>query len=83
MSFQLKTRRNIFRISIIFYFQRLVERDFKESYPVKNLTFDSYMLPDSDLPFGGFRLLEVDNRVKLLVEIHTRVLITATDVLHS
>lgn len=47
------------------------------------VSFDSYLVPDSDLPFGGFRLLEVDNRVKLPVEIHTRVLVTSSDVLHS
>jgi heme/copper-type cytochrome/quinol oxidase subunit 2 len=46
-------------------------------------SFDSYLLPDLDLPFGGFRLLEVDNRVKLPVELHIRTLVTSTDVLHS
>jgi len=54
-----------------------------EDKAVSVISFDSYLLPDSDLPFGGFRLLEVDNRVKLPVEVHTRALITSTDVLHS
>jgi heme/copper-type cytochrome/quinol oxidase subunit 2 len=32
---------------------------------------------------GAFRLLEVDNRVKLPINNHIRVLVTAADVLHS
>jgi len=46
-------------------------------------TFDSYMLPDLDIQVGGFRLLEVDNRVKVPVEMPLQILITSTDVLHS
>jgi heme/copper-type cytochrome/quinol oxidase subunit 2 len=41
------------------------------------------MLADDDLPNGSFRLLEVDNRLQLPVNILIRVLITSTDVLHS
>jgi len=47
------------------------------------LSFDSYMIPTSDLVKGSFRLLEVDNRVVLPVNTHVRVLVTAADVLHS
>jgi cytochrome c oxidase subunit 2 len=47
------------------------------------LSFDSYMVPTSDLVLGSFRLLEVDNRVILPVNTHIRVLVTAADVLHS
>jgi cytochrome c oxidase subunit 2 len=47
------------------------------------MTFDSYMLSEEDLPFGGFRLLEVDNRLKLPIRTIIRLLITSTDVLHS
>ena len=51
---------------------------------VKRLViFDSYMLSEKDLPFGGFRLLEVDNRLRLPVKTVIRVLITSSDVLHS
>jgi cytochrome c oxidase subunit 2 len=53
---------------------------------VKNGTrieFDSYIIPSSDLTPGSYRLLEVDNRVVLPVNIHVRTLITAADVLHS
>jgi cytochrome c oxidase subunit 2 len=41
------------------------------------------MVQEDDLEKGHFRLLEVDNRVVLPTEVHIRVLITASDVLHS
>ena len=47
------------------------------------LIFDSYMIQENDLEIGQFRLLEVDNRVVVPVNTHIRVLITASDVLHS
>ncbi len=47
------------------------------------LIFDSYMVPENDLEIGQFRLLEVDNRIVVPVNSHIRVLITASDVLHS
>jgi cytochrome c oxidase subunit II len=47
------------------------------------LNFDSYMLPQEELKLGDLRLLEVDNAVVLPVKTPIRVLITATDVLHS
>ena len=53
------------------------------NFQLRLFSFDSYLSPDLDLPFGGFRLLEVDNRVKLPVETHVKMLITSTDVLHS
>nr|YP_010568190.1 cytochrome c oxidase subunit II [Pellorneum malaccense]UZC57610.1 cytochrome c oxidase subunit II [Pellorneum malaccense] len=49
----------------------------------KDLTFDSYMTPTSDLPLGHFRLLEVDHRVVVPMESTVRVIVTADDVLHS
>nr|QNS38381.1 cytochrome c oxidase subunit II [Calyptomena viridis] len=49
----------------------------------KNLSFDSYMLPPTELPLGHFRLLEVDNRIVIPMESLTRVIVTADDVLHS
>nr|YP_007624647.1 cytochrome c oxidase subunit II [Tachycineta thalassina]AEX37378.1 cytochrome c oxidase subunit II [Tachycineta thalassina] len=49
----------------------------------KNLTFDSYMTPTSDLPMGHFRLLEVDHRVIVPTNSTVRVIVTANDVLHS
>ena len=47
------------------------------------LKFDSYMLLEEDLYFGGLRLLEVDSRIVLPINVHIRVLITSGDVLHS
>jgi len=41
------------------------------------------MVAEEDLNLGDLRLLEVDNRVVLPVNSHTRVLVTAADVLHS
>jgi cytochrome c oxidase subunit 1 len=48
-----------------------------------SVIFDSYMIPESDLELGQLRLLEVDNRVVLPVNVSIRVIITSTDVLHS
>nr|YP_009564077.1 cytochrome c oxidase subunit II [Upogebia bowerbankii]QAX91440.1 cytochrome c oxidase subunit 2 [Upogebia bowerbankii] len=45
--------------------------------------FDSYMIPTSDLPEHGFRLLDVDNRTVLPMNTQIRMLITAADVIHS
>jgi len=45
--------------------------------------FDSYMVNTSDLKVGNFRLLEVDQRVMLPINTHVRLLVTASDVLHS
>nr|AWB99332.1 cytochrome c oxidase subunit 2 [Anopheles peryassui] len=48
-----------------------------------NLEFDSYMIPTNELETNGFRLLDVDNRVVLPMNNQIRILVTATDVLHS
>lgn len=50
---------------------------------MRNLVFDSYMLADDDLPVGGHRLLETDNRVYIPRLTSIRMIITASDVLHS
>nr|UFK32295.1 cytochrome c oxidase subunit II [Sitta magna] len=50
---------------------------------IKDLTFDSYMTPTTDLPLGHFRLLEVDHRVIVPTGSTVRVIVTADDVLHS
>nr|YP_010303504.1 cytochrome c oxidase subunit II [Balionycteris maculata]ULT46710.1 cytochrome c oxidase subunit II [Balionycteris maculata] len=49
----------------------------------EDLTFDSYMVPTQDLKPGDLRLLEVDNRVVLPMELTIRMLISSEDVLHS
>ncbi|KAF5920658.1 hypothetical protein HPG69_014695, partial [Diceros bicornis minor] len=49
----------------------------------EDLSFDSYIIPMSDLKPGELRLLEVDNQVVLPIEITIRILISSKDVLHS
>nr|WKT09315.1 cytochrome c oxidase subunit II [Ptychadena amharensis] len=48
-----------------------------------DLSFDSYMVPTTDLRPGDFRLLEVDNRMVTPLGLATRMIVTAEDVLHS
>jgi cytochrome c oxidase subunit II len=48
-----------------------------------DFTFDAYMVADDDLKEGQPRLLTTDNAVVLPVDTDIRVLITATDVIHS
>lgn len=49
------------------------------------ISFDSVMLSEEDLLLQnfGFRLLEVNNRLKIMYLINTCFLVTSTDVLHS
>ncbi len=46
------------------------------------LAFDSFMLPDSNLQPGDFRLLEVDNQLVVPAKTHVRLVITSADVIH-
>lgn len=48
-----------------------------------DIEFDSYICNMNDLQEGHFRLLEVDNRVVLPINIEVRVLVSAADVIHS
>nr|UFZ13114.1 cytochrome c oxidase subunit II [Protohermes xanthodes] len=48
-----------------------------------NTEFDSYMIPMNEMTENNFRLLDVDNRIILPMLSQIRVLVTATDVLHS
>nr|YP_010321639.1 cytochrome c oxidase subunit II [Chironomus nipponensis]UKO31632.1 cytochrome c oxidase subunit 2 [Chironomus nipponensis]UZS77079.1 cytochrome c oxidase subunit II [Chironomus nipponensis] len=45
--------------------------------------FDSYMIPQNEMSLDTFRLLDVDNRVILPINNQIRILVSATDVLHS
>lgn len=47
-----------------------------------DIVFDSYMVPEEDLQVGDLRLLEVDRKVWLPIDVHVWVIITSTDVLH-
>lgn len=49
----------------------------------ESVAFDSYMIPEDDLSVGQLRLLDVDNRVVIPVNLHVRLIITSADVLHS
>lgn len=53
--------------------------DFEEG----DIAFDSYMIKEGELKEGDLRLLEVDRKVWLPTNTHVRVLVTATDVIHS
>nr|YP_009243410.1 cytochrome c oxidase subunit II [Helcystogramma macroscopa]AJF22790.1 cytochrome c oxidase subunit II [Helcystogramma macroscopa]AMR57155.1 cytochrome c oxidase subunit II [Helcystogramma macroscopa] len=48
-----------------------------------NIEFDSYMIPSIELLPNNFRLLDVDNRIILPMNNQIRILVTATDVIHS
>nr|ABE47612.1 cytochrome c oxidase II [Jalmenus clementi]ABE47614.1 cytochrome c oxidase II [Jalmenus clementi] len=48
----------------------------------KNIEFDSYMIQDYNNN-NNFRLLDVDNRIVIPMNNNIRMLITATDVIHS
>nr|QZI85953.1 cytochrome c oxidase subunit II [Sycanus falleni] len=48
-----------------------------------NVEFDSYMIPTKELSESGFRLLDVDNRVVLPMDVQTRIIVTSADVIHS
>ena len=48
-----------------------------------NVEIDSYILPTSDLAPGDYRLLEVDNRMVVPIQLEIRILITAADVIHA
>nr|WNX95654.1 cytochrome c oxidase subunit 2 [Chlaenius rufifemoratus bimaculatus] len=49
----------------------------------QKLEFDSYMIPSNELENSNFRLLDVDNRIILPFNSQIRVIVTATDVIHS
>nr|WHL46450.1 cytochrome c oxidase subunit 2 [Acronicta hercules] len=48
-----------------------------------NIEFDSYMIPSNEMSPSNFRLLDVDNRIVLPMNNQIRIMVTATDVIHS
>nr|YP_009310607.1 cytochrome c oxidase subunit II [Euthrix laeta]AOT80818.1 cytochrome c oxidase subunit II [Euthrix laeta] len=48
-----------------------------------NVEFDSYMTPSNEISQNSFRLLDVDNRIVLPMNNQIRIMVTATDVIHS
>nr|YP_011010513.1 cytochrome c oxidase subunit 2 [Ventidius harrisoni]WPW47141.1 cytochrome c oxidase subunit 2 [Ventidius harrisoni]WPW47154.1 cytochrome c oxidase subunit 2 [Ventidius harrisoni] len=49
----------------------------------KNIEFESYMKPEKEIEMNEFRLLETDNRIMMPTNNQIRIIVTATDVLHS
>jgi cytochrome c oxidase subunit 1 len=49
----------------------------------KEFFFDSYMILEDELENGSYRLLEVDQRLVLPIKTNIRLLVSASDVLHS
>lgn len=49
----------------------------------ESIFFDSYMIPETDLTIGALRLLDVDNYIYLPINTSIRLIITASDVIHS
>nr|YP_009728187.1 cytochrome c oxidase subunit II [Euproctis seitzi]QIA46634.1 cytochrome c oxidase subunit II [Euproctis seitzi] len=48
-----------------------------------NIEFDSYMIQNNEMNNYNFRLLDVDNRIILPMNNQIRIMVTATDVIHS
>nr|YP_009454230.1 cytochrome c oxidase subunit II [Gynaephora minora]ATY48759.1 cytochrome c oxidase subunit II [Gynaephora minora] len=48
-----------------------------------NIEFDSYMIQPNNMKLNNFRLLDVDNRIILPMNNQIRIMVTATDVIHS
>nr|QTZ20429.1 cytochrome c oxidase subunit 2 [Spodoptera picta] len=48
-----------------------------------NIEFDSYMISSNEMLNNNFRLLDVDNRIILPMNNQIRIMVTATDVIHS
>lgn len=48
-----------------------------------NIEFDSYIIPSNEISINNFRLLDVDNRIVLPINNQIRIIVTATDVIHS
>lgn len=49
----------------------------------QGFSFDSYIIPSSDLSKGIYRLLDVDNRAVFPIRIQIQLLTTSYDVIHS
>ena len=53
------------------------------TYPDEAITFDSYMVDESDLEPGQIRLLSVDNPLVVPEDTRIKLLVTGNDVMHS
>ena len=50
---------------------------------MEGISFDSFLVDESDLELGDLRLLTVDNYLVLPINTNIRMLITSNDVIHS
>lgn len=50
---------------------------------IRRVSFDSYISSDDRLHTGEFRLLEVDHRIVLPINLNIRAVVTAADVIHA
>lgn len=48
-----------------------------------NIQFDSYIITSNEISTNNFRLLDVDNRIILPINNQIRIIVTASDVIHS
>jgi len=48
-----------------------------------NISFDSFLIPETEIKISSFRLLDVDNRLVIPFNVNTRFLVTAADVIHA
>lgn len=49
----------------------------------QKINFDSYIIPIDKINPNEFRLIEVDNRIVLPIKTQIRIIISASDVIHS
>merc|ERR1712083_1289293 len=66
--------------------QRYWRYEYTDFWSVRNasqIEFDAYIIPSNELERNIFRLLDVDNRTVLPYNIHIRILISSSDVLHA
>lgn len=76
----------------------LIEENFEPSLNIKilghqwywsyeisnfNISFDSFIIPETDLAKNNFRLLDVDNRLIIPFHTHISFLASSADVIHS
>jgi cytochrome c oxidase subunit 2 len=57
--------------------------DFSSSDSISSPSFDSFLIPDSDLEIGDLRTLTLDNYLILPINTSIRLLVTSNDVIHS
>jgi len=58
-------------------------RDHAGTFVAYNRSFDSVLIQEGELKLGTKRLLEVDKRLILPIDVTLRLVVTSTDVLHS